>query len=142
MSVPLLVEHDLEKLIIDFPSLDFSDAERKAVLLEMGSRDVQAAPGSGKTTLLAAKLQLLADKWTHRHRGICVLSHTNVARDEISRRLSASSTGASRLRSHSSSGGAGRAFSVAVSVLPGPRCLSWPAGAWLRLLRYPRFPHR
>lgn len=64
MSIPLLVEHDLEKLILDFPSLDFSDAERKAVLLEMGSRDVQAAPGSGKTTLLAAKLQLLADKWT------------------------------------------------------------------------------
>lgn len=94
MSVPLLVEHDLEKLIVDFPSLDFSDAERKAVLLEMGSRDVQAAPGSGKTTLLAAKLQLFADKWTHRHRGICVLSHTNVARDEISRRLSTSSTGA------------------------------------------------
>lgn len=94
MSVPLLVEQDLEKLIIDFPSLDFSDAERKAVLLEMGSRDVQAAPGSGKTTLLAAKLQLLADKWSHPHRGICVLSHTNVARDEISRRLSTSSTGA------------------------------------------------
>lgn len=94
MSVPLLVEHDLEKLIIDFPSLDFSDTERKAVLLEMGSRDVQAAPGSGKTTLLAAKLQLLADKWAHPHRGICVLSHTNVARDEISRRLSTSSTGA------------------------------------------------
>lgn len=93
MSVPLLDEHDLEKLTLHFTSLDFSDAERKAVLLEMGSRDIQAAPGSGKTTLLAAKLQLLADKWTYPQRGICVLSHTNVARDEISRRLSTSSTG-------------------------------------------------
>jgi DNA helicase-2/ATP-dependent DNA helicase PcrA len=94
MSVPLLAELDLEKLATDFPTLDFSDAERRAVLLEAGVRDVQAAPGSGKTTLLAAKLQLLADKWTHLNRGICVLSHTNVARDEISKRLSASSVGA------------------------------------------------
>jgi len=94
MNVPPLTGPDLEKLLIDFPSLDFSDAERRAVLLEGGSRDVQAAPGSGKTTLLAAKLQLLADKWTHLGRGICVLSHTNVARDEIAKRLGTSTTGA------------------------------------------------
>ena len=94
MSVPLITEDDLEKLVTDFPSLDFSDAERRAVLLEGDSRDVQAAPGSGKTTLLAAKLQLLADRWTHLNRGICVLSHTNVARDEISKRRSTSTTGA------------------------------------------------
>lgn len=93
MSLPIITDHDLEKLIVDFPSLDFSDAERRAVLLEAGIRDIQAAPGSGKTTLLAAKLQLLADKWTHSNRGICVLSHTNVARDEISKRLGTSTTG-------------------------------------------------
>lgn len=49
--------------------------------------DVQACPGSGKTTLVAAKLLILAKKWEARHSGICVLTHTNVARDEIVSRL-------------------------------------------------------
>lgn len=50
-------------------------------------RDIQACPGSGKTTLLVAKLAVLAKKWTWRDRGICVLSHTNVARQEIEKHL-------------------------------------------------------
>ena len=94
MSIPILVDQDLETLATRFPSLDFTDTQRKAVLLDGGTRDIQAAPGSGKTTLLAAKLQLLADKWSYRNRGICVLSHTNVSIEEISRRLRVSSTGA------------------------------------------------
>lgn len=94
MTAPVLTALDLEQLATAFPTLDFSDVERRAVLLEASSRDVQAAPGSGKTTLLAAKLLLMADKWTHTNRGICVLSHTNVARDEISKRLGATATGA------------------------------------------------
>lgn len=49
--------------------------------------DVQACPGSGKTTLVAAKLLILAKKWEEPHRGICALTHTNVARDEIISRL-------------------------------------------------------
>ena len=49
--------------------------------------DVQACPGSGKTTLVAAKLLILAKKWEDPYRGICVLTHTNVARDEIVSRL-------------------------------------------------------
>ena len=49
--------------------------------------DVSACPGSGKTTLVVAKLAILARKWPHRTRGICVLSHTNVAREQIERRL-------------------------------------------------------
>jgi len=49
--------------------------------------DVQACPGSGKTTLVAAKLLILAMKWKEPHSGICVLTHTNVARDEIISRL-------------------------------------------------------
>ncbi|MGM3213530.1 UvrD-helicase domain-containing protein, partial [Klebsiella pneumoniae] len=60
----------------------------------MGSCDVQAAPGSGKTTLLAAKLILLASKWKHSNRGLCVISHTNVAAAEISKRLADSPQGA------------------------------------------------
>ena len=53
------------------------------------STDVSACPGSGKTTVLLAKLKLLADKMPFVNGvGICVLSHTNVAVDEIRKRLS------------------------------------------------------
>lgn len=87
MTVPLLTEEDLERLTSLLPELDFTDAERRAVLFEATSKDIQAAPGSGKTTLLAAKLLVIADKWRSSRQGICVISHTNVARDEISKRL-------------------------------------------------------
>ena len=87
MTIPLISREDLAELQILAPDLDFSDVERQAVLLEAGSRDINAAPGSGKTSILAAKLLLLARKWPFDKRGICVLSHTNVAREEIQRRL-------------------------------------------------------
>ena len=61
------------------------DDERRHVLKTWD--DVQACPGSGKTTLVAAKLLLLAKKWREQHKGICVLTHTNVARDEIISKL-------------------------------------------------------
>lgn len=64
--------------------LIFDDTRRECL---KSYRDVQACPGSGKTTLVAAKLILLAKKWTHNYQGICVLSHTNVAKDEITKRL-------------------------------------------------------
>ncbi|WP_197090382.1 UvrD-helicase domain-containing protein [Cupriavidus basilensis] len=77
--------------------LHFDDAERRSALLENGSRDFNAVPGSGKTSLLAVKLLLLAKKWPHARRGICVLSHTNVARDEIAQRLAETAEGAQLL---------------------------------------------
>ena len=50
---------------------------------------MSACPGSGKTTVLLAKLKLLADRMPFVNgAGICVLSHTNVAVDEIRKRLS------------------------------------------------------
>lgn len=53
------------------------------------STDVAACPGSGKTTVLLAKLKLLADKMPLENgAGICVLSHTNVAVNEIKNQLS------------------------------------------------------
>lgn len=53
------------------------------------STDVSACPGSGKTTVLLAKLKLLADRMPFvSGAGICVLSHTNVAVNEIEKRLS------------------------------------------------------
>lgn len=99
MTVPSLTEEDIATLWGLTSDLDFSDAERRTVLLENASRDVNAAPGSGKTTVLAAKLLLLAKKWPFARQGICVLSHTNVARDEIEKRLSATADGA-RLLAH------------------------------------------
>ena len=53
------------------------------------STEVVACPGSGKTTVLLAKLKLLVDRMPlDNGAGICVLSHTNVAVDEIRKRLS------------------------------------------------------
>jgi len=63
------------------------DAERRTVLRCKSSTDIRACPGSGKTTLLVVKLGILASKWSYRHRGICVLSHTNAARDEVQKKL-------------------------------------------------------
>lgn len=94
MSAVSLNPSDLELLARLTPDLDFSDPERQAALLESTSRDFNAVPGSGKTTLLAAKLLLLAHRWPHATKGICILSHTNVAREEIVRRLGRTDEGA------------------------------------------------
>ncbi|VTR61289.1 Uncharacterised protein [Serratia fonticola] len=91
MSAVHLSPDDLVELTTLARDLNFDDAERRSALLENGSRDFNAVPGSGKTSLLAAKLLLLARKWPHARRGICVLSHTNVARDEIAHRLAGNS---------------------------------------------------
>lgn len=72
--------------------IQFDDA-RKQVIKNMESIDIQAFPGSGKTTILVAKLAILAKKWNFPNAGICVLSHTNVAREEIEDRLGNSDIG-------------------------------------------------
>jgi DNA helicase-2/ATP-dependent DNA helicase PcrA len=94
MSAVQLEPSDLALLSRLTPDLDFSDAERQMALLENASRDFNAVPGSGKTSLLAAKLLLLAHKWPHATKGLCILSHTNVAREEIIRRLAHTDEGA------------------------------------------------
>src|ERR1700733_12536351 len=73
------------------PSYAFSGQDnndpRVGVLKRLDSVDVEACPGSGKTTLLVTKLAILAKKWQTLRSGVCVLSHTNVARNEIEERL-------------------------------------------------------
>lgn len=69
-----------------FHGVDGADP-RSRVLKSMESLNVAACPGSGKTTLLVAKLAILAENWPHRTRGICVLSHTNQAREVIEAKL-------------------------------------------------------
>ena len=60
------------------------DDSRVNIIKEDNSCYVQASPGSGKTTALLAKLIILASKLPLADgRGVCVLTHTNVAIDEI-----------------------------------------------------------
>lgn len=80
-----------------FAPVDGDDSRLRA-MLTLESADFEACPGSGKTTLLVAKLAILAMRWPHRQQGICVLSHTNAARNEIGTRLSSSAAGIALLR--------------------------------------------
>lgn len=60
------------------------DAPRVEIIKRDSSCYVQACPGSGKTTALLAKLIILSNKLPLEDgRGVCVLTHTNVAIDEI-----------------------------------------------------------
>ncbi|MCB5271080.1 MAG: UvrD-helicase domain-containing protein [Candidatus Cloacimonetes bacterium] len=57
------------------------------------STDVVACPGSGKTTALLAKLFIMSKFMPFDgNKGICVLTHTNVAIDEIKRRMGKASS--------------------------------------------------
>ena len=76
-----------EKLLLP-EGAHFPEDARKVIRC-WHSADVAACPGSGKTTVLLAKLKMLADRMPFVNgAGICVLSHTNVAVDEIKKRLS------------------------------------------------------
>lgn len=62
------------------------DVEQKAVIRCFETTDILACPGSGKTTALLAKLLILSQHMSPKNNsGICVLTHTNVAIDEIKR---------------------------------------------------------
>jgi superfamily I DNA/RNA helicase len=90
--VPEITDDDID-WVSKLMRLDRLDAPRRAFLTARTTIDVSACPGSGKTTLIVAKLAILARKWPHRTKGICVLSHTNVAREEIQRRLGSTVVG-------------------------------------------------
>lgn len=64
------------------------DDNRLDIIRNDTSCYVQASPGSGKTTVLLAKLIILANRMPlPEGKGICVLTHTNVAIDEIKAKL-------------------------------------------------------
>lgn len=90
-SIPEVTEHNILE-VEKFLNVTFDDPRRQ-ILRSNESFDVEACPGSGKTTLIVAKLAILASKWPYAHRGICVLSHTNVARQEVESRLAGSVAG-------------------------------------------------
>ena len=82
----VITDNDIDEAEKLFGNLSF-DSSRREVIKCLDSKDVQAFPGTGKTTVLVAKLAILAKKWPYDNKGICVLSHTNAARDEIEMRL-------------------------------------------------------
>ncbi|MCY7828894.1 UvrD-helicase domain-containing protein [Bacillus spizizenii] len=57
--------------------------QQKEVILNSGSANVVAGPGSGKTTVLTAKCALLLTGKNSYTKGTCLITHTNVAVDEI-----------------------------------------------------------
>lgn len=64
------------------------DHERCEFIRNLSTIDLQAVPGSGKTTALLAKLLILETKLPFDNgSGILVLSHTNVAIDEIKEKI-------------------------------------------------------
>jgi len=94
--IPEITDADIDEVCALMGLVDF-DAPRREFLKRRTTVDVSACPGSGKTTLIVAKLAILARKWPHRTRGICVLSHTNVARKQIEHRLGRTVVGQSLL---------------------------------------------
>lgn len=103
-SIPPIADHEIawasELMGLGangFAVIDGDDSRLRA-MRNLENCDFEACPGSGKTTLLVAKLAILALRWPYRQRGICVLSHTNAARDEIDQRLSSTGPGAALVR--------------------------------------------
>lgn len=73
-----------------FDKSNVFDKEERIPIIENFNKsfDVNACPGSGKTTVLLAKLIILSRKMPLKNgQGICVLTHTNVAIDEIKSKL-------------------------------------------------------
>jgi DNA helicase II / ATP-dependent DNA helicase PcrA len=75
----------VERILL--PPGDHFDEERQEVIKCLETKDVLACPGSGKTTTLIAKLLIISRNMPlDNNRGICVLTHTNVAINEIKSR--------------------------------------------------------
>lgn len=81
----LVNDSDIDR-IAKIMNRNFDDKEIREVLKEIDNCNIFACPGSGKTTTLVAKLAILSDKLPS-NQGICVLSHTNAAREEIEKTL-------------------------------------------------------
>jgi DNA helicase-2/ATP-dependent DNA helicase PcrA len=90
--IPEITDNDVD-WVCTLMGLGSLDEPRRSFLKSATTIDVSACPGSGKTTLIVAKLAILAHKWPHSTKGICVLSHTNVAREEIQSRLGSTVVG-------------------------------------------------
>lgn len=88
----IITDEDINWAETILPGIKFDECRRN-VIKNLESIDIQACPGSGKTTVLVAKLAILAKKWPFQYRGICILSHTNVVREEIQDRIGQTEVG-------------------------------------------------
>lgn len=61
---------------------DFFEQQKGAIVTDK-SVNIVAGPGSGKTTVLIAKCALLLKRSSNSNKGICLITHTNIAVDEI-----------------------------------------------------------
>lgn len=100
VELPKITDDDITWVVkvLSLPDDAFSPEKdsgaRERILKSLGETlDVSACPGSGKTTLLVAKLAILARNWPYRRQGMCILSHTNVAKEEIEKRLGGTEVG-------------------------------------------------
>jgi superfamily I DNA/RNA helicase len=131
IQIPTIDDSDIPWVcgLLGLPATAFSGADgtdpRLPILRAMETLDIEACPGSGKTTLLVAKLAILARNWAENRRGLCVLSHTNVARREIETRLGNTAAG-QRLLGYPHFIGTIHGFVNEFMALP-----------WLRSLGYP-----
>ena len=96
LSDIVITDNDIDWVESLLGNVNFDNC-RRDIIKNLESIDIQACPGSGKTTLLVAKLAILANKWPFDNRGICVVSHTNVAREEIEDRLGQTEIGSKLL---------------------------------------------
>ena len=62
--------------------------QQKSVIFHNNTANIVAGPGSGKTTVLIAKCAMLLKENIGNSKGICLITHTNVAVDEIKSGLS------------------------------------------------------
>lgn len=86
-KVKVEITEDDIKAAENILNINFND-EQKEVIKCLETKDIQACPGSGKTTSLVAKIYILAKKILFNpENAICVLTHTNVAIDQISTKL-------------------------------------------------------
>ena len=85
----IVTDEEINKAEQDiFLGQGYFSGEQKAFLKCLDSCSLQSYAGSGKTSTLVGKLHILAQKrvW-ETGRGICVISHTNIAVDEIKSRV-------------------------------------------------------
>ncbi|WP_214796965.1 UvrD-helicase domain-containing protein [Exiguobacterium sp. s5] len=76
----------VEKLLLN--GNNFNDLQKEFINL-FETKTIIAGPGTGKTTALVAKITLLIQKLheTGSREGVCIITHTNVAVEEINNAL-------------------------------------------------------
>lgn len=94
MGVIQLSDEDIafaESLLLGNNKFD-SDEKIPIIKCMDQSIDVVACPGSGKTTALLGKIMALMNHMPlHEGKGVCIITHTNVAINEIKKKLGAKS---------------------------------------------------